>query len=71
MYVCVCNAVTDADIGHAVAHGCGSLRELRERLGVGACCGRCAGCAREVLDTSLQNARAPYRPAAAGLQLAA
>lgn len=54
MYVCVCNAVTERDIGSAVAEGCGSLRQLREQLGVGACCGRCAGCAREVLRNSLQ-----------------
>jgi len=43
MYVCICNAVTERDIGSAVADGCCSLRELREQLGVGACCGRCTG----------------------------
>ncbi len=54
MYICICNAVTERDIGSAVAGGCGSLRQLREQLGVGACCGRCAGRAREVLRDSLQ-----------------
>lgn len=54
MYVCICNAVTERDIGSAVAEGCGSLRQLREQLGVGACCGRCTGCARKVLNDSLQ-----------------
>jgi bacterioferritin-associated ferredoxin len=54
MYVCVCHAVTDRDIGTAVAEGCCSLRELREQLGVGTCCGRCKGCARDVLHQSLQ-----------------
>jgi bacterioferritin-associated ferredoxin len=62
MYVCVCNAVTDRDIGSAVAEGCCTLRELREQLGVAACCGRCAGCAREVLQDNLQ-ARAPRHAA--------
>ena len=70
MYVCVCNAVTDRDIGSAVAEGCCSLRELREQLGVGACCGRCKGCAREVLK-NFQHALAPHRRTAAQPQQAA
>lgn len=70
MYVCICNAVTERDIGSAVAEGCGSLRELREQLGVGACCGRCTSCARDVLNNSL-HARAPHRTTSAGQQLAA
>ena len=53
MYVCVCNAVTDGDINSAVAAGCCTLRHLRERLGVGACCGRCASCARTLLKETL------------------
>ena len=64
MYVCVCNAVTEQDIFNAVAEGCSSLRQLREQLGVGACCGRCTGCAREVLRNS-HPARARHRPTAA------
>ncbi|TSA51039.1 MAG: hypothetical protein D4R48_00285 [Nitrosomonadales bacterium] len=62
MFVCVCNAVTEKDIGSAVSDGCRSLRELREQLGVGACCGRCSDCARGVLQDTLQ-ARASHRPA--------
>jgi bacterioferritin-associated ferredoxin len=53
MYVCVCHAVTERDIGAAVAAGCGNYRELREQLGVGSCCGRCASCARAVLKDSM------------------
>ena len=68
MYVCVCNAVTDRDIGSAVAEGCRTLRQLREQLGVGACCGRCASCAREVLEDSLHT-RNPHH--AATMQFAA
>ncbi|MCF8151384.1 MAG: (2Fe-2S)-binding protein [Burkholderiaceae bacterium] len=48
MFVCVCNAVTEKDIGSAVSGGCRSLRELREQPGVGACCGRCSDCARRM-----------------------
>ncbi|OGS91259.1 MAG: hypothetical protein A2Z95_02035 [Gallionellales bacterium GWA2_60_18] len=61
MYVCVCNAVTDRDIGSAVAEGCCTMQQLREQLGVGTCCGRCTRCAREVLKDTLQ-ASAPRRP---------
>jgi len=53
MYVCVCNAVTESHIGNAVAEGCRSMRELRERLGVGACCGRCSSCARQVMRAAI------------------
>jgi len=53
MYVCICNAVTENDIGSAIAGGCCSLGDLREQLGVGTCCGRCTGCARDVLIRSL------------------
>ncbi len=67
MYVCICNAVTERDIGSAVAEGCCSLRELREQLGVGACCGRCTDCARDVLKNSL-HARAPHQLSASGSQ---
>lgn len=70
MYVCVCNAVTESDIGSAVAQGCDSLRQLRQQLGVGVCCGRCNGCARDVLRNSLHG-RAPHRLTAAGPDLAA
>lgn len=59
MYVCVCHAVTDRDIECAVAEGCCSLRELREQLGVGQTCGRCARCARETMKDSLQSLRVP------------
>lgn len=67
MYVCVCNAVTERDIGSAVAEGCCSLRELRDQLGVGNCCGRCTGCARDVLHQSL-HAHAPHQLSVSGSQ---
>lgn len=49
MYVCVCHAVTDRDITQAVAEGADSLRDLRERTGLGSTCGRCAQCANACL----------------------
>ncbi len=53
MYVCICNAVTERDVAAAADDGCRTLRDLRERLDVGRCCGRCTGHAREVLDATL------------------
>jgi bacterioferritin-associated ferredoxin len=70
MYVCICNAVTERDIGNAVAGGYRSLRELREQLGVGACCGRCCDCARGVLRDHLHTYALP-RPVATIQRLAA
>lgn len=52
MYVCVCKAVTDRDIRDAVAEGATTLRDLRRTLGVSTGCGRCAPCARDVLEES-------------------
>ncbi len=54
MYVCICQQVTDRDIHQAVAQGACTMRDLREQLGVGTQCGKCAGCARDVLDEALQ-----------------
>jgi bacterioferritin-associated ferredoxin len=53
MYVCLCNGITDNHIARAVAEGADSLRDLKARLGVATCCGRCAECAEFVLDEQL------------------
>lgn len=50
MYVCVCNAVTDCQIREAYCEGACSMRQLRQKLGVAGCCGRCAPCAKDVLS---------------------
>lgn len=64
MYVCICRAVRETDIHAAVASGaCRKVRDLRVQLGVAADCGRCAGCARDVLKDALQG-RAACPPAA-------
>jgi bacterioferritin-associated ferredoxin len=57
MYVCVCNAVTDRDIRAAAEDGVCTLEALSERLKVATCCGRCADCARGVLDQAMADAR--------------
>lgn len=49
MYVCICRQVTDRDIRKAVENGVCRMRDLREQLGVGEQCGKCAGCAHALL----------------------
>lgn len=53
MYVCICHAITDRDIRHAVERGACSMRELRNELKVATQCGRCASCAKTCLSQSL------------------
>lgn len=55
MFVCICRNVTDGQIRQAMReHDLCSLREVREHLGVGAQCGRCAQCAKEVIAGELE-----------------
>lgn len=49
MYICICKAVSDRAIRQAVHSGATSLADLRERLEIGTCCGKCACAARELL----------------------
>lgn len=54
MYICICKAVSERRIGDTVAReGVTSFRELRQRLGVGTVCGRCAPAARDCLHARL------------------
>lgn len=49
MYVCLCKGVTDRQIRAEVEDGAQNLREVSRRLGVATQCGKCAGCARQVI----------------------
>ncbi len=62
MYICVCNAVTERDIHEAVCEGACSMRDLRQQLGVASQCGRCATCAKAVLDQEMHHAKAMHYP---------
>lgn len=55
MYVCVCNAVTDTHIKAAVDEGASTMRDLREKLDVATCCGKCGTCAKQVLNKALED----------------
>jgi bacterioferritin-associated ferredoxin len=50
MYVCICKQVTCGQIRAAATEGIDSVRDLRERLGVASQCGKCASCARGILE---------------------
>ncbi|WP_079416431.1 (2Fe-2S)-binding protein [Thiomonas intermedia] len=55
MFVCICRNVTDGQIRQAMReHDLCSLREVREHLGVGSQCGRCAQCAKQVIAGELE-----------------
>jgi bacterioferritin-associated ferredoxin len=49
MYVCVCHGITDRQIRRAVEQGARTLGDVQMKLPIGACCGRCQDCAREVI----------------------
>jgi bacterioferritin-associated ferredoxin len=53
MYICLCNGITDRQIAEAVAGGASSLLDLKARLGIATCCGRCAECAEFILEEQL------------------
>jgi len=65
MYVCVCNAVTDKDIIHAVENGASSLEDVSDQLKVATCCGRCAGCARNLIRQAREQRGEPLSAHAA------
>ena len=49
MIVCVCKAINDRAIRHAVAEGHDTFDALQFELGIGTCCGKCVASACEVL----------------------
>lgn len=53
MYVCLCHGVTDGQIREAIYEGCCSYQEVRENLGVGTQCGKCACLAKQVVRETL------------------
>jgi len=67
MYICVCNAVTDSAIRHAVGAGANSIRELTFQTGCGTQCGSCIKMAREVMDEALLENGSP--PSTVKLQI--
>ena len=50
MYVCLCQAVKDADVRQAVAAGAEDVEQLADELGVGTGCGTCREFAQALID---------------------
>lgn len=48
MIICVCRRISDRDIGRHARAGMG-FDEIQFELGVATQCGRCEGCARDVI----------------------
>jgi bacterioferritin-associated ferredoxin len=59
MIVCVCNRISDREIVRH-AHAGLSFDDIQLELGVATCCGRCEGCARDLVSQC-----APSHPIAA------
>ena len=72
MIVCLCNNVSDRKIRQAVDCGLTSMSALRKELDVATCCGKCHGCAKEILRECLSApARQPQALVFQALALAA
>ncbi|MYE52386.1 MAG: bacterioferritin [Gammaproteobacteria bacterium] len=55
MYVCICKAITDADIREAAESGVADVEHLTETLGVGGGCGTCLEVAESIIDACRVN----------------
>lgn len=54
MYICLCKGITDRQIKQAVDNGAQNLAHVREDLGVGSQCGKCAKITRQIIKTQKQ-----------------
>lgn len=59
MYICICKAVTDKRIARAVGDGATTLKDLRERTGLGSGCGKCVPQAYRLLKDALDARHSP------------
>lgn len=62
MIVCVCHNVSERKIRQAVDAGMTTMPALREKLGVGTCCGKCHSCAKSVLRECLEQGMREAQP---------
>ena len=50
MYICVCKAVTDRQVNHAISQGACTRRQLYQSTGAGDVCGKCRQHLKQMLD---------------------
>lgn len=59
MYICICKAVSDKRIARAVGEGAITLKDLRDRTGLGTGCGKCVPQAYQLLREALDARHSP------------
>lgn len=55
MYVCICLAVTAAEIEGAVESGAASTKKVGERCGAGTSCGKCKNTVRRIIEAKRES----------------
>lgn len=60
MVICVCNALSEADIRQKAAEGLRSFDALRAETGCSDCCGCCESTARQVFADAQTSQRRPF-----------
>jgi bacterioferritin-associated ferredoxin len=53
MIVCICHGINEKALRTAVDAGATSMSDLQAQTGVATCCGKCADCAKCVLNEAL------------------
>ena len=64
MYACICHAVSDVEVGAAVATGADSVKAIRRATGAGSSCGSCVKRLSCLLSTYKESAADPQADAA-------
>ncbi|MDX1451706.1 MAG: (2Fe-2S)-binding protein [Oleiphilaceae bacterium] len=53
MLVCVCQGIRCRDIDAAMQDGAVSVKDLRQKLNLGTCCGQCVAYTKELMSEKL------------------
>ena len=64
MYVCICNALTDYEIGLVAKQGARTVDDAYAALGTKVCCGQCRCTAQDIIEDNAKAAAQPLLMAA-------